>query len=94
MDQKTTVSTSDNHNELQIQNQQLKKEIQRLKEKADADPLVALSGSLEEDKAFKEMMEKRLSETLQEAKRHYTSYIEIRDQYNNFVEGRINKMIE
>ena len=39
-------------------------------------------------------MEKRLSETLEEAKRHYQSYIDIRDQYNNFVEGRINKMIE
>jgi hypothetical protein len=39
-------------------------------------------------------MELRLSETMAEAKRHYQSYMEIRSQYNNFIEGRINKMVD
>lgn len=43
------------------------------------------------DKSFKEYMEARLQETLSEAKRHYQSYLDIRDQYNSFLQGRINK---
>lgn len=35
-------------------------------------------------------MELRLQETLAEAKRHYNSYVDIREQYNSFVQGRIN----
>ena len=38
------------------------------------------------------MMELRLAETLAEAKRHYESYMDIRDQYNAFLEGRINQL--
>jgi hypothetical protein len=38
-------------------------------------------------------MEARLAETLAEARRHHKSYMDIREQYNNFVEGRINSMI-
>lgn len=39
-------------------------------------------------------MELRLSETMAEAKRHYQSYVDIRSQYNSFIEGRINQMVE
>ena len=39
-------------------------------------------------------MELRLNETLAEAKRHYHSFVDIRNQYNNFIEGRINLMVE
>jgi hypothetical protein len=39
-------------------------------------------------------MELRLNETLAEAKRHYQSFVDIRNQYNNFIEGRINLMVE
>ena len=39
-------------------------------------------------------MELRLNETLAEAKRHHQSYIDIRDQYNNYIEGRINIMYQ
>jgi hypothetical protein len=42
----------------------------------------------------KEHLELRLQETLEEAKRHHNSYISIRDQYNNFIEGRVNQMVE
>ena len=41
-----------------------------------------------------EHYELRLKETLEEAKRHYESYIAIRDQYNSFLQGRINLMME
>ena len=41
---------------------------------------------------MKEYMELRLQETLAEAKRHYQSYVDIREQYNSFVSGRINQM--
>lgn len=41
-----------------------------------------------------EHLEIRLKETLEEAKRHYQSYISIRDQYNVFIEGRVNAMVE
>jgi len=41
---------------------------------------------------MKEHMELRLNETLAEAKRHHQSYIEMREQYNNYIEGRINIM--
>ena len=41
---------------------------------------------------MKEYMELRLQETLAEAKRHYQSYVDIREQYNQFVSGRINQM--
>lgn len=36
----------------------------------------------------------RLQETLAEAKRHHKNYVELRDQYNDFVDGRLNKMID
>ena len=39
-------------------------------------------------------MEVRLQETMSEAKRHYQSYMDIREQYNRFVEGRLNIMIK
>ena len=38
-------------------------------------------------------MEARLAETMAEARRHHQSYVEIREQYNNFIEGRINSMM-
>ena len=41
---------------------------------------------------MKEHMELRLNETLAEAKRHHQLYLEMRDQYNNYIEGRINIM--
>jgi len=44
--------------------------------------------------SYKEQMELRLSETMAEAKRHYQSYVDIRSQYNSFVEGRINQMVD
>lgn len=37
-------------------------------------------------------MDLRLQETLAEAKRHYQSYMDIREQYNTFVDGRLNRM--
>ena len=43
---------------------------------------------------MKEHLELRLTETLNEAKRHYESFINIRDQYNTFVDGRVNQMVE
>jgi len=46
------------------------------------------------DPAWKSMMELRLQETMAEAKRHYQSYMDIRQQYNAFVEGRLNQMID
>ena len=39
-------------------------------------------------------MELRLSETMAEAQRHYKSYQDIREQYNNFVEGRLNTLFK
>jgi hypothetical protein len=42
---------------------------------------------------YKEYMEARLAETMAEARRHHQSYIEIREQYNAFIDGRINSMI-
>lgn len=47
-----------------------------------------------EDKTVKEHLELRLKETLEEAKRHYSSYIKIRDEYNSFLESRINTVVE
>jgi len=72
-----SMAASENNNDQVIA--QLRKEIKELKENVKQDPIAAISGSLEEDKAFKEMMESRLKETLEEAKRHYNSYIDIRD---------------
>ena len=46
------------------------------------------------DQSYKDYMELRLNETMAEAKRHYQSYIDIRNQYNNFIEGRINTMVD
>lgn len=43
---------------------------------------------------LKELMELRLSETMAEAKRHYQSYTDMRDQYNTFVEGRMNQLFQ
>lgn len=48
----------------------------------------------QDNSAYKEHMELRLSETLAEGKRHYQSYMNMRDQYNSFVEGRLNKMYD
>lgn len=44
--------------------------------------------------SYKDYMESRLQETLAEARRHHQSYMDIREQYNSFVEGRINQMIK
>lgn len=46
------------------------------------------------DASYKVMMEMRLSETMAEAKRHHQSYMDIRQQYNSFLEGRLNQMID
>lgn len=46
------------------------------------------------DPSYKAMMDIRLEETMAEAKRHYQSYLDIRQQYNCFVEGRLNQMID
>jgi len=35
-------------------------------------------------------MDLRLQETMAEAKRHYSTYMDMREQYNSFVEGRLN----
>ena len=55
---------------------------------------MAASSPSKTDKSLKELMELRLQETLAEAKRHYNSYVDIREQYNSFVQGRINQVFK
>ena len=43
-------------------------------------------------KACLETTELRLEETMKESKRHHNNYVELRNQFNNFLEGRINQM--
>ena len=37
-----------------------------------------------------ETMELRYKKTMKESKRHHNNYVELRNQFNNFLEGRIN----
>lgn len=46
------------------------------------------------DPSYKALMEVRLQETMAEAKRHHQSYLDMRQQYNNFVESRLNQMVD
>ena len=39
-------------------------------------------------------LESRLKESLKEAQRHYDKFVDMREQYNSFVEGRINQLTE
>jgi hypothetical protein len=66
---------------------------QQLAEKEAENKTKEKSGE-KESESIKLHLEARLKETLEEAKRHYESYMTMRDQYNQFVEGRINQMVE
>lgn len=44
--------------------------------------------------AINKQLELRLTETLAEAKRSYDSYISMREQYNAFLQGRINQLMD
>ena len=55
------------------------------KELADLKASQVATNDTDLDKPLMELMELRLQETLGEAKRHYNSYVDIREQYNSFV---------
>ena len=74
------------------ENSQLKSRIETLEKEIESLKKNQVVSTPEKpDKCIKEYMELRLQETLAEAKRHYNSYVDIREQYNSFVQGRINQ---
>ena len=38
-----------------------------------------------------EYLQKRIEETMGEAKRHFNNYIQVRNMYNQFLESRLNQ---
>jgi uncharacterized protein (DUF3084 family) len=76
------------------ENNELKGRIQKLEDQINSLSPTKKSKLNDTDKSLKELMEVRLEETLGEAKRHYQSYVDIREQYNSFVNGRINQMFK
>ena len=97
-EQKTQASNSDN-NVLMCSNCQgnqgadkkLQQRIKELELELSLKP-TKIGENIEDNspQSYKDYMELRLQETLAEARRHHQSYMDIREQYNSFVEGRIN----
>ena len=49
------------------------------------------TGTDKTNEDFKDYMNMRLQETLQEVKRHFCNYIDIRNSFNSFVESKLAK---